>query len=256
MSWWNNAYLFRKKISISLSSNTSDISSLIEVDVNLPNLAVNNTVIAGSYSDVEIVHESGDATPTQTVLGRDISEDGTKIFFESNVALPDTGNFYMYYGNSKLINTPSRPAYNLNLYPLTTNYDGENVTYTRPNEHWIDGSSFTQNSRATFVFSGSQIKLYGFKGPDAGVALISVDNAEPDEVDLYKSTETNTNIYTKTGLSKDFSHVISITVTGKQNVSSLGKIVKITSFQYPGAAIALLGGEENNKAFWATTFGV
>lgn len=256
MSWWNNAYLFRKEIFISLSDTTSDISSLIEVDINLAASVTNKTVNAGTYSDVEVVHESDDATPTQTVLGRSINENGTKLFFESNVALPDTGKFYMYYGNSKLINAPIRPAYNLDLFPLTTNYDGEDVTYTRPNEHWIDGSSFTQNSRATFAFSGSQIKVNGVKGPDAGIASISIDNAEPDEVDLYQNTETDTTIYTKTGLSKAFRHTIAITVTGAQNVSSLGKIVKITSFQHPGAAIALLGGEENNKAFWITTFGV
>lgn len=265
MAWWNSSYLFRKEISLSLSDTTSAVNSLIEVDVNFLSLAANNTVISGKegdatpiedYSDVEVVHESADATPVQTVLGRAITDSDTKLYFESNVALPDTGKFYMYYGNATLANAPTRPSYTLDLYPLTTNYDGVGISYTRPNEHWIDGSSFTANSRATFEFSGSQIQINGVKGPDAGIALVSVDGADPDTVDLYQSTEATTSIYTKTDLSKTSSHVITVTVSAEQNLASLGSNVKITSFQYPGAAIASLGQEENDQTLWATSFGV
>ena len=265
MVWWNSNYLFRKKISLSLSSEISPINSLIQVDVNFVNLAAKNTVISGKesdatpiedYADVEVIHESADPIPVQTVLGRAISEDDTKLYFQSNVSLPDAGNFYMYYGNPTLFDAPVRPSYTLNLYPLTIDYDGVGVSYTRPNEYWFEGSSFTPNSRATFEFSGSQIAINGVKGPNAGIALISIDNSDPDEIDLYQSTESTGIIYSKTDLSNVFSHTMTITVSGKQNISSSGKNVQIVSFQYPGSAIASLGKEENEQTVWTTSIGV
>jgi hypothetical protein len=252
MTWWNDSYTFRKELAITTLSSGSPVSTLVLATVDFASLIAKGTV-RSDRDDVEVVYETADATPSYTVLGRSFYL--SYLAFESPVELPDTGTFYMYYGNSTLTNQPSRPSYTLDLYPIEVAYDGQGVSYTRPGEHWIDGSSYTVNAVTTFLFSGSQIKVTGIKGPEKGQAVVTIDNGTEEELDFFAETESEQTVYTKTGLTAGVSHEIAFRVSEKKNPASLDKTVTLTKYNYPGSATVSLGVEENDITLWTSFFG-
>lgn len=272
MAWWNTSYLFRKELVLTtIASDSSPESSIVEIDLNI-SFNISKGTIRSDTEDIELVHETADASPSYTVLGRDVTQttnvvgdvgDVWRIRFETNAAIPDTGKVYMYYGNSDLSNQPSRPAYTYRSRPITTSFDDLSVSYTRPEEHWVDGVSFTPNAVATFAFYGPSVEVVFESGTDKGIADIeafanAVDIPLGMVWDTYNPFVSETSAVATLADSLALSslrHEIQITVLGESNPSSLDEVVKILRFEHSGDVTASIGLEELVIEDWVTYTG-
>jgi hypothetical protein len=269
MTWWNASYVFRKEIVLStIASSSTPASSFVELITDLtPNIT--NGTVRSDTEDIEIVHETADATPSYTVVGRQITlasdtptVDSWEIQFEAPVEIPDTGKVYMYYGNPDLNNQPSRPSYTLDRNPLVVNFNDPQISFTRPEEHWIDGVSFTPNSVATFAFFGTSVNTVFESGPNRGKVLIEafleLGIEQNTTLDTYNETidiGTVGNSVSANVDSEGVRHEVKITVLGEKNVSSSSESIKILYFEYSGDAVGSLGLEETELEDWVTYTG-
>jgi subtilisin family serine protease len=92
-------------------------------------------------------------------------------------------------------------------------------------------NSASTNAYASFTFTGNEVKLIGYKGPNQGKASLSIDGGTPVIVDLYSvSPLWQSEIYSKTGLSAG-AHTLKILVSGTRNSKSKGVNVAVDAFQ-------------------------
>lgn len=113
------------------------------------------------------------------------------------------------------------------------NYTG-NWTNSADGHHY----SNTTNNYVTVNFTGTQIKLYGFKDTMHGIMAVSIDGGAESYVDMYSSLRTGpNNIYTMTGLSSG-SHTLRIRVTGTRNNNS-------TNYYASVARVEIMNGTSN-----------
>jgi hypothetical protein len=90
--------------------------------------------------------------------------------------------------------------------------------------------SGTPGAKATLAFRGTAISWSGYRGPAAGIALVSLDGGLANEVDTYSPTEKIQDIvFTKTGLT-DTIHTLTIEATGRKNAASTGAQIVVDAF--------------------------
>jgi hypothetical protein len=84
----------------------------------------------------------------------------------------------------------------------------------------------TEGETLTLPFRGTGVVWIGYRGPDAGIAQVRVDNGAISEVDLYAPHATYQPIvFRKLGLA-DKDHTLTITATGRKNSrSSAARVV-------------------------------
>jgi hypothetical protein len=103
---------------------------------------------------------------------------------------------------------------------------------------WSGGSatmSSTAGAQATFPFTGTEISVIGYRGPEAGVARFAVDGVSQD-VDLFDwGPHLQGSVFAITGLSNS-NHTLTITVTGNKNPNATGTLVVVDAFDvtHPG----------------------
>jgi len=111
--------------------------------------------------------------------------------------------------------------------PLVTYGYWQGVTDTA-----ASGGTYRQNAfasgHAQFKFSGTAVKWATIKGPDKGIASVTIDGVSKGKFDLYSATKTPS-VLTFSGLSST-SHTIKIVVTGTKNSASSGYNVPIDAF--------------------------
>jgi hypothetical protein len=94
------------------------------------------------------------------------------------------------------------------------------------------GGTYRQNAftsgHAQFKFTGTPVKWATIKGPDKGIASVTIDGVSKGKFDLYSATKTPS-VLTFSGLSST-SHTIKIVVTGTKNSASSGYNVPIDAF--------------------------
>ena len=94
------------------------------------------------------------------------------------------------------------------------------------------GGTYRQNAyttgHASFTFSGTAVKWATIKGPDKGIASVTIDGVSKGKFDLYSATKTPS-VLTFSGLASK-SHTIKIVVTGTKNSASSGYNVPIDAF--------------------------
>lgn len=84
--------------------------------------------------------------------------------------------------------------------------------------------------KMTLPFRGTAIGWTGYRGPDAGIALVQVDGGAAREVDLYAANATyQAVVFSATGLS-DANHTLTIESTGRRNAASVGARVVVDAF--------------------------
>jgi hypothetical protein len=89
--------------------------------------------------------------------------------------------------------------------------------------------STTAGSQATFTFTGTSISWIGFRGPQAGIARVSLDGIMTD-IDTFATTEeVQAVVFTATGLT-DGSHTLTIEVTGLKNAASTYTFIVVDAF--------------------------
>lgn len=88
----------------------------------------------------------------------------------------------------------------------------------------------TAGATATLAFRGTGIRWIGYRGPDAGIALVSVDGGTPTPVDLYSpGIKVQEVVFTATGLA-DAKHTLKIEVTGQKNAAATAAKVFVDAF--------------------------
>jgi hypothetical protein len=95
----------------------------------------------------------------------------------------------------------------------------------------IAAFSKTPGARATFAFTGTGIRWVGFRGPQTGIARVSLDGVVFPPVNTYSSTEQiQAELFKKTGLA-DTTHTLTIEVTGDQDAASTSPLVVVDAFE-------------------------
>ncbi len=88
---------------------------------------------------------------------------------------------------------------------------------------WSGGSaqeSQTPGAQATFAFTGTSVTWLGMRGPDSGIARVSVDGVFVSQVDMFaRSYEVHVPVFKAKGLASG-SHTLTIEVTGLKNTDS------------------------------------
>ncbi|HYU68110.1 MAG TPA: Ig-like domain-containing protein [Burkholderiales bacterium] len=88
---------------------------------------------------------------------------------------------------------------------------------------WSGGSAMesqTPGAQATFVFTGTSVTWLGMRGPDSGIARVSIDGVFVSQVDMFaRSYEVHVPVFKARGLSNS-SHTLTIEVTGLKNTDS------------------------------------
>jgi hypothetical protein len=77
---------------------------------------------------------------------------------------------------------------------------------------------------------GTSISWIGYRGPDAGIALVSVDNGPPVKVDTYAPVfKVQEVLFTASGLA-DTEHTLTITATGDKNPAASAAKIFVDAF--------------------------
>jgi hypothetical protein len=88
----------------------------------------------------------------------------------------------------------------------------------------------TPDEKVTLTFRGTSISWSGYRGPDAGIAKVYLDEVFVKEVDTYSPTRRVQDIvFTASGLA-DASHTLTIEATGRNNVASTGALIVVDAF--------------------------
>src|SRR6185369_3802281 len=83
----------------------------------------------------------------------------------------------------------------------------------------VGGAKITATAgyKATVHFRGTAASWIGFRGPTGGIALVSIDDASPVEVDTYSVSEiAQATLFTASDMA-DTDHTLTIEVTGTKN---------------------------------------
>ena len=91
-------------------------------------------------------------------------------------------------------------------------------------------ASGTAGAKATLTFRGTAVSWSGQRGPDRGIAMVSLDGGVATEVDTYSpKNRIQDVVFTATGLS-DTIHTLTVEATGRRNASSTGRQIVVDAF--------------------------
>jgi len=127
--------------------------------------------------------------------------------------------------------TPFKPATRFeDTDPAVTTTSGWDRSTMRP---WSGGTAAvasTAGEQATFTFTGTDLRWIGFRGPQAGIARVSLDGVFIQQIDFYATAEeVQAGVFQTTGLASG-NHTLMIEVTGTKNPDSTGTFVVVDAF--------------------------
>lgn len=248
MVWWNNSYPFRRRLQIVGPSTGAPLHHPAIFTLDKTKTVSMGKMLA-DYSDLAVVYNN-------TNIGRGTTTSGSNVLVEFDLQTALTASqvvddtYYVYYGND----TPlAQPAFVSNLWPLVVLESDIGVTYTSPGEDWIDGVASKRSARATFSFTGDQVRIVSNIGKDKGVAEVQLDNNDWQSVDLYHTSTLASIVYAVTSLS-DTTHTLRVRVSGHQNPASNGSTINIVRFEYrKNVHVIDLGEQINDNFTWSST---
>src|SRR5947207_1725389 len=98
---------------------------------------------------------------------------------------------------------------------------------------WSGGTAALSNaalSRATLTFSGTGVSWLGLRGPQAGIARVSLDGVQVAQVDTYAPAEQlQAVLFSSTGLTADL-HILMIDPTGTRNPAATDAFIVVDAF--------------------------
>jgi len=98
---------------------------------------------------------------------------------------------------------------------------------------WSGGTaalSSSAGSHATLLFTGTGVSWIGFRGPQAGIARVSLDGVQLPDVDTYAAAEQlQAVLFTRSGLTADL-HFLTIEVTGTRNPAATDAFIVVDAF--------------------------
>ena len=95
-------------------------------------------------------------------------------------------------------------------------------------EHYVPLAGAT----ATFTFTGTKARFYGFKRYDLGNAEISVDGIVVDTIDCYNSSQLVNQMLYETAALTSGSHTLKVKCTGTKNASASSYQTIVDAFEY------------------------
>jgi hypothetical protein len=101
---------------------------------------------------------------------------------------------------------------------------------------WSGGTaalSATAGAQATLGFSGRSVSWIGFRGPQAGIARVSVDGVFVAEIDMFSTAEEVRAVVFSAANLTDTSHTLTIEATGRKNAASTDAFVVVDAFEVP-----------------------
>src|SRR2546430_4299730 len=118
-----------------------------------------------------------------------------------------------------------------NTDPALTYTSGWDRTSTlRP---WSVGTAAvasTAGKQVPFTFTGTDLRWIGFRGPQAGIARVSLDGVFIQQIDMYSvAEEVQAEVFKATGLASG-NHTLLIEVTGTSIPASTGTYVVVDAF--------------------------
>lgn len=260
MSWWNNNYLFRRNLNLSI---LDPIPANHPVELNLSSNLLPGYLnkVRSDLQDISIIYTYNNvATPIQFPLLTQciLIDDKIQIKFNTFEQLDTSNNtnYTLYYGFQN-VPTHATPNFtDFDDWPISLPSVSPKVTYRLPNEEWHNGISTKVGAKATFVFSGTAVKLTAETGMSNGIAAIQIDDNPIVYVDFYRNGQTELSSFSPfTNLTSDY-HTLRIVNTGNKNGSSSDSIIAIDSFQYMGYVLVQdLGEEVNSLLKWSVSTG-
>ncbi len=222
------------------------------------------SVSAGQCAEVGYLHRSGtkivDATGQPILLSGGNTEswllfdpfwtDGVPLSGTWNQPPADgswpfthsiTGQLGETTGDWKKVDDSDPAAFYSPGWNQITNYGGD-PGYLN-SSHW----SNTPGAAVSFTFTGNQVRVYGFKRSDLGIADVYIDGVLKASVDCYHATPYyNEILYTATGLTLK-SHTLTVKVSGNKNAASSSVQLSMDAFGFGTKAVY---GIEGNKKTW------
>jgi hypothetical protein len=196
----------------------------------LPNMRILSASASSNYNDWTVVNsvENGrfDREPQYDIYR--VQSDGIlSIFYKglnnANLYILD---YQLNTGTAPTVTPGGAVSVNDNTtgtgnnqfqYTGTWSYGSQSGAFQNDN-HW---SSVT-NANYQVRFNGRQIRLYGAKAPNHGIAAVSIDGGTEVNVDFYATSRTdNTLLWTSPMLAAG-NHTLRVRVTGTRNPSSSG----------------------------------
>jgi len=108
-------------------------------------------------------------------------------------------------------------------------------------------------AQATLTFNGTKVSWIGARGPQTGIARVSVDGAAPVDVDTYAATEQiQAEVFVAANLA-DTQHTLSIQATGLANGAASASVIVIDGFEVtaPGFRVQETNPAIAYSAGWA-----
>ena len=98
---------------------------------------------------------------------------------------------------------------------------------------WSGGTAAVSNAalaRATLTFSGTGVSWLGLRGPQTGIARVSLDGVQAADVDTYAAAEQlQAVLFSSTGLTADL-HILMIDPTGTRNPAATDAFIVVDAF--------------------------
>ncbi|MBW7457151.1 glycoside hydrolase family 9 protein, partial [Paenibacillus sepulcri] len=183
--------------------------------------------------------------------------DGKAYTFSAR--LPAGGHSYYFRAADGTSDPTATSSQNVTVNGITQLIDiNDNTTGAGLNQFQYEGAGWQYDAAATgsyqsdnhytattdeyaaFRFIGTQVKLYGTKGPDKGIAAISIDNGAELHVDTYAPTrQDNVLLYASPALSNSI-HSLKARVTGFKNASSSGTQIAVDRTNVNAYAASLI----------------
>jgi hypothetical protein len=132
---------------------------------------------------------------------------------------------------------------------------------TQATRAWSGGAaaiSSTTGAQATLTFLGTEVRWVGLRGPQNGIARVSLDGSFQGEVDTFAPNEMQAVVFMATGLAAG-SHTMTIQVTGGMNPAATGSLIVVDALDVrarvedPDPSIAYTGDwrRDNYDKAWS-----
>ena len=128
-------------------------------------------------------------------------------------------------------------------------YGSQSGAYQGDN-HWSD----VTNASYQVPFSGTQIKLYGARAPQHGIAAVSIDGGAETNVDTYSATRADGALLWSSPVLPGGTHSLKVRVTGMRNVGASGSYITADRVDIANGGLNLLSnpGFESGLSGWST----
>jgi len=143
----------------------------------------------------------------------------------------------------------------INPWPARLTHD--QINYTRPGNHWVDGFSSHRLARATVLIYATAFRVISSTGPDKAIMEVQVNGGRWSPIDLYAEEHTEYDaVYEEHGLDPYRMNEIRLRVAGRGNVHRIGDSVNIRGIEYVMPLVSQDMGEEvNDNVVWSSSFG-